>query len=519
MLPSDFEQIVQDHLDGRHTDAQLETLQAFPTDWVRVLYRFLDRADQVIAETKSKYRGPERAVIIEDFDREAYRIDEVLTSLIGPPAEDEVLPEGQRPKPRPPQATPTDTPVEPGVTELQLSWEPGVLLAWAGGRDAPTDDADGVRARLRAAGGGSIPWEDHRPIRLVDGTKAECVTAPIGSTLGWLVAQRVSADEDGVGATVPWLGLTTALAVRLTAQGRMVPRLRKVRRKDDGKDNGSKGGDLSGFQVFWEPALIDPEAIGELAAVRPGAAATAGNRQDGRAFTQSVLTDLVATICQMAAQRLEVPAPPPDPRSRSDVAETVLASLDGSVFDAPTRAGAELVRRLDQWSAPVTGTAKFALTIKLDAPDEGNAWHCSVLGPGQDGVLEPVEVAMVNASNTRAREMREQLARVERLFPELSRPGGRRRGEVILSQEEAWQLMSVTGDVLADRRFRRACPCLVPAQAHSGSPTHGRRGPGVGRRRPTARQRPLVGRLRRRRAQRRRHPAPRIAGPPSHPLG
>jgi hypothetical protein len=279
--------------------------------------------------------------------------------------------------------------------------------------------------------------------------------APIGSTLGWLVAQRVSADGDGTGATVPWLGLTTALAVRLTAQGRMVPRLKKLRRRDEGGDK-----DTSTFRVQWEPALMDPEAIAALAAVRPGAAATAGNRQDGRAFTQSVLNDIVATICQMAAQRLEVPAPPPHPRSRSDVAETVLASLDGSVFEAPTRAGAELVRKLDQWTAPVTGTAKFALTVQLDPPDEGNAWHCAVLGPGPEGGLEPVEVAMVNASNTRAREMREQLARIERLFPELSRPGGRRRGEVILSQEEAWQLMSATGDVLTAAGFDVRVPAL-----------------------------------------------------------
>ena len=394
-------------------------------------------------------RAPEKFAVIDDFDREAYRIDEVLTELVGPPSEDELLPPGQRGKSRRPQPA-----VEPGVTELQLSWEQGVLIAWAGGQDAPSETATQVRARLQAAGGGSIPWEEHRPIRLIDGSKADSLVAPIGSTLGWLVAQRASGDADGVGATVPWLGLTTAMAVRLVAQGRMVPRLKKIRKRDDG------GRDASTFQVRWEPALIDPETIAELAAVRPGAAATAGNRQDGRAFTQSVLNDLVSTICHMAAQRLEVPAPPPDPRSRTDVAETFLARLDGELFDAPTRAGAELVRRLDQWVSPVTGTAKFALTIALDPPDEGNAWHCAVLGPGPDDTLEPVEVAMVNASNTRAREMREQLARVERLFPELSRPGGKRRGEVILSQDEAWQLMSETGDVLTAAGFEVRVPSL-----------------------------------------------------------
>ncbi|MDZ7673519.1 MAG: DEAD/DEAH box helicase [Acidimicrobiales bacterium] len=455
ILPRDFEDLVQAHLDGRATDDDVKTLEHFPTDWVRVLYRFLDQADRVIEDAKRSVPAPAKNSIVEDFDREAHRIDEVLTELLGPPKEEETLPPGQRPR----QPKSQQPPVEPGETELQLSWEPGVLIAWAGGRDAPTETATQVRSRLEAAGGGSIPWEEHRSIKLLDGSKAPSLVAPLGSTLGWLVAQRASADGDDpethqLGATVPWLGLTTAMAVRLTAQGRMVPKLRKVRKRDD------KGRDVSTFQVRWEPALIDPDTIAELAAVRPGAAATAGNRQDGRAFTQSLLTDLVSTICGMAAERLEVPAPPPDPRSRTDVAETVLARLDGSLFDAPTRAGSELVRRLDQWSAPVTGTAKFALTIALDPPDEGDAWHCKVLGPGADDTLEPVEVAMVNASNTRAREMKEQLARVERLFPELSRPGGRRRGEVILSQDEAWQLMSETGDVLRSAGFNVQVPVL-----------------------------------------------------------
>src|SRR3546814_1911129 len=67
---------------------------------------------------------------------------------------------------------------------------------------------------------------------------------------------------------------------------------------------------------------------------------------------------------------------------------------------------------------------------------------------------------MVNSSNTKSREMKAQLARVEKLFPELSRPGGRRRGEVILSQEEAWQLMSQTGDVLRAAGFDVQVPLL-----------------------------------------------------------
>ncbi len=450
VLPRDFEDVVLRHLDGRASDHDVAVLERFRDDWVRVLWRRLDHADRVIDDTRKRVRGPERFPIIEDFDREAYRIDEVLTALVGPAAETELQPvNGQK---RGPQGAP---PVEPGVTALQLSWEHGSIIAWAGGKNAPTDPMDGVMSRLVAVGGGSVPWEEHRPIKLLDGTKAESLRAPLGAALGWLVSMRGVSDDDEVGASVPWLGLVAAMAVRLVAQGRMVPKLRKVRRRDD-----DGGRDLSTYQVLWEPVLIDPDAIQALAEVRPTAAAMNGNRQDGRAFTQSVLADIIGTICGMAAERFDVPAPPPDPRSRSDAAETLLANLSGTTFDVPTRHGSELGRRVDQWAAPVTGTAKFALTIQLDPPDDGNAWHCAVLAPGPEGGLEPVEVAMVQSSNTRSRDMKAQLARVERLFPELSRPGGRRRGEVILSQDEAWRLMSVTGDVLTAAGFDVRVPTL-----------------------------------------------------------
>ena len=43
---------MQAHLDGRESDADRATLERFRQDWVRVLYRLLDRADRVIEETR-----------------------------------------------------------------------------------------------------------------------------------------------------------------------------------------------------------------------------------------------------------------------------------------------------------------------------------------------------------------------------------------------------------------------------------------------------------------------------------
>ena len=103
--PSEFEEIVVAHLDGRATDEEIALLERRRDDWVQVLWRLLDRADRVIEDAKRSVRGPARNSIIEDFDREAYRIDEVLTQLIGPPSEDELdpRPDQQRPRRQQPQ--------------------------------------------------------------------------------------------------------------------------------------------------------------------------------------------------------------------------------------------------------------------------------------------------------------------------------------------------------------------------------------------------------------------------------
>ena len=67
---------------------------------------------------------------------------------------------------------------------------------------------------------------------------------------------------------------------------------------------------------------------------------------------------------------------------------------------------------------------------------------------------------MTTGSKTRAKHTAAQLARLERLFPELLRLGGRRRGEVILSQDEAWSLMTDSGDILRAAGFDVRVPAL-----------------------------------------------------------
>ncbi len=448
MTPSDFEDLVQAHLDEVAGPGADEILGSRGNDWARVLLRRLDETDQALEDLRQSLSGAERDLVVADFEEERRRIDEVLTALIGP-----AEPPSKSPEPKAAEAPETvDLP-----SRLQLSWTPGRIIAWAANRGGATESHEQLLARLEEAGAGTVGWESHQRIRLPEGARVDTVAAPIGSCLGWLVALGTAEPDETMGASARWLGSVAALAVRLAAQGRMVPTLKKARRP---AVEGSLPNGFSSFEVRWVPALINAEVLSGLVDSRPGSAGALQNRQDPRAFTMSVLTDLISAISGNAADRLEVPAPPPDPRSKAEVGEAMLGRLGGEAFVAPGRLGGELGRRLDQWSRPVSGPAKVTLVIQLEPPDDVGAWYLSVLAPSNEGGLEPVETALVTSSNTRSKEVQDQLKRLERIFPELLRPGARRRGEVILSQDEAWDLMTVKGEALAAAGFDVRVPSL-----------------------------------------------------------
>jgi len=461
-----------------------------------VLFRTLDDRRRTLEDLRRRLTGVERELVVADFEDDVRRVAAVLREVTGLPLDDwgQEVAAGSLPGAGPGPAAPVEADEEeaeepPGVVQLHLSWTPGRLVAWAAGRNAEPEPADAVLARLRALGAGTVAWEEHRAVKLPDGGRAEAVSTPIGSVLGWLVALRSSgpaadmasgpaadmasdatadmasgpagADPGseevppvGVGAT--WLGLVAALAVRLAAQGRMAPQLKKARRQPEERRG---GGDRGAFEVRWVPALVDEETMVALAAALPGSVPLADDRQDPRATTVAVLTDLLGVLCANAARRIEVPAPPPNPKSNADVAETFLARLDGTPFEAPARAGAEIGRRLEQWARPVTGAAT-RLVVQLDPPDEGGAWYLSVFAPAERNRLEPVETALVTAAPERRKDVQLQLTRLERLVPELLRPGARRRGEVVLDQGEAWRLMTETGEALTAAGYDVRVPPL-----------------------------------------------------------
>ncbi|HKX72311.1 MAG TPA: DEAD/DEAH box helicase, partial [Acidimicrobiales bacterium] len=81
-----------------------------------------------------------------------------------------------------------------------------------------------------------------------------------------------------------------------------------------------------------------------------------------------------------------------------------------------------------------------------------------VLGRGAEGVLLPIELALTDSRNTTP--LADDLARLERIFPVLFRAGAPRRGQVYLSQDEAWELMTVTGASLEAAGFDVRVPAL-----------------------------------------------------------
>jgi hypothetical protein len=500
----DVEELAQAHLDGIATAADLELLRAHRDDWIEALEQLRDDVDRSLQRVGRKVTGPERDLVIADFRTERERIDETIAELTGGERgdgrdddaggasaeevrggdgdgdtrvrtrsrtrsrDDAPTAAGAGARRRPPRETAPPTPPAEreltGTPQLQLSWDGGDVVAWAGGRDARPEPADAVRDRLAAAGAGTEAWQAREPLTLPDGLRADALRAPVTATLGWLVSLNSSADDESLGASTTWLGLVAALAVRLVAQGRMVPQVEK-----QSGAGGKKGGGRATYAVRWTPVLIDHDELTQLARWQPGAVTLPdGSSSDPRATTQAVVAAFVDAICRDAAARIEVPAAPPKPRSASEVAEAVLASLDGREVDAAVQHGNEIGKGLQRWARWVSGSSRLRLIVRLDPPDEGDAWHLQTLADDGKGRPERAEPAMSKASEQRREEIKAELDRLESLYEPLERTKAKRRGEVILSQDEAWDLMTRVGPVLVAAGFEVRVPPLSRRKATPG---------------------------------------------------
>lgn len=417
--------------DGSATPEQLSLLQADPARWRDIVEDLLEDLDDRLDAVR-RLEGPERQQVVADFESELAALEAAYDLLAK-----------------------TDDPVAaiaaadpPGEVRLQASWSNGQVVVWAAGPGAPAASADELSDRLEAIGGPAVGWSVHPDVQLPGGERAAALAIPVGEALGWLVAVGGGLGREGVGSSVAWLGRVAIAGVRLVARGAVVPTLPGTKRPE---------GKVIDLAVRWVPALVPEDAVVAMAEAMPGpVVALAG--ADPRQLTMAVIGAVVDTIVGQAAGMLDRSAPPPQVRTTAAVAESFVTRLDGSAFEAPIAPGAEVSKRIDRWAKPLTGTARTKLVVQLDPPDSGDAWFLSVLGPGAEGTLLPIEQALADGKATKP--LADELNRIERIFPALLRPGALRRGQVYLSQEEAWELMTELGPQLETAGFDVRVPAL-----------------------------------------------------------
>ena len=430
--------------DGSATEQQLALLEEDPRAWRWALEDLLeDHEDRL--EVVRRIEGPERQQVVADFEAVLARLEaayDLLTKVDDSHS-----------------AVAAIAAADPaGEVRLQGSWHGGNVVVWAAGPGAPPATADELSDRLEAIGGPALGWSQHAAVQLPNGDRAAALSIPVQESLGWLAAVGGGLGREGVGASVAWLGRVAIAAVRLVARGAVVPSLPGHKRQD------AKLLDLS---VKWVPALIDEGVLDRLTRAMPGPVTVlTPSRADSRTVTLDVMGAVVDAIVREATSRLELPAPPPHTNTTGAVAEAVVTRVDGTHFSAPVAAGAEVSKRLDRWARPVTGSGRGRLVVQLDPPDSGNAWFLSVLGPGVEGHLLPIEAAIADGKATKP--LQDELLRLERILPVLLRPGAQRRGQVYLSQDEAWELMTVTGAGLEVAGFEVRAPALSRRKPSAG---------------------------------------------------
>ncbi|MFN3219010.1 MAG: DEAD/DEAH box helicase [Acidimicrobiales bacterium] len=462
-----FKAAAQAFVDGLATEEQLALLDSDRSFGVESLWRLLDAAEAALERARRDVDGPGRANILDDLDEECFRIDDAITRFDGPPTEDQLQP---LPRPRTPEKPQTpekkeEAPEPEGTrtTRLQLSWSDGRLIAWAGGHDADAAGHEQLRQLLSDAGAGSIDWTPGQRLTVPGSGKTDSLTAELSTTIGWLAGLTVDRSGPSSGPSVRWMGLVATRAIEHLAHGRFVPKLSRVRGRQGAQPTAAR------YRVRWAPAMLDTQAIEALAGCVPGTVMVGQPERDATAFTNAVLSDLVHTMVATAAAMVPAPAAPPSIRGKNDLAEAVLANLDGTEFAAPESLASDLSSRLNAWARPVEAKDPIRLIVQLDPPDDTNGWFAQVLVPVADGSgVEPLELAEASQSKSRSRLVAEHASRLERLFPALFRGGGRRRGQVVLSQSEAWRLMSDDGHSLGLAGFDMRVPKLSPKKATAG---------------------------------------------------
>jgi superfamily II DNA or RNA helicase len=249
---------------------------------------------------------------------------------------------------------------------------------------------------------------------------------------------------------VRWLARVALEGVRAVACGSIVPRL-EVGSQADGRSVDAR--------VRWIPALLDSEMVAALASAMPGTVAVLSD-EAARPLTLGVIGAVVEAIVSESLERLELPAQPPGATSATDLADTMVARMDGATFQADRELARQTSRRLDVWARSVTDLGRSPLVVQLDAPGARDQWLLSVHAHSSSPGLVPIDTAIRSDGGRAAAN---DWARLQRMLPVLGRT--RQRGVVVLGADEAWEFMSSTGPMLRSIGFDVRAPELSPRSA------------------------------------------------------
>jgi len=456
---TDIETLVFGEAEGSVTQRELELLRADPEGWATTLRRLIAETEDALASVARK-RGAEQQQARADLSQERDMLSAALRRLEGDDTEagEEAGEEAVEPEPEPDGRRASPPPARPRrVTALQGSWSKGSVLVWGAGDGASPATADELEGMLAAAGGGAISWKTHRAGVTVPGSERfHAVAAPMRDALGWLVGIGGGQLATDAAPSLRWLGDVAVWATELVASGDMVPTIVRSKR---GAASAPKGAGT--YRVRWVPAVIDPNRLRVLAAGMPTAITVVDPSAQPMATCRSVLGAAVDTICRAGASRLVAPASAPVARTREDVSEAVLAGLNGAPFTAMDSVASKVARSLEKWTGPVTEPSNVRLRVRLDAPERDGGWLLTVDATGVERAPLPVERALATPSRTKSQRVEAELQRLERLLPALRRPT-RRRGEVVVGADEAWQLMTGTGATLVAAGFDVLVPQASP---------------------------------------------------------
>ncbi len=431
--------------DGRASAADLALFETDEAITLAVLDRLIGDAEDDLASVRG-IQGDERDQVVADFaetlknlHRTAARLRPLAPSPILAELDDDDDLSWEY--------------LEPGEVQLQASWLDGQVVVWAAGRGTEPETNDSIADRLEAVGGPPNGWSVHPGLALPSGAKAEAVSIAMRSALGWLVSIGGGGPPEGVSPSLLWLGRVAVEGVRLVASGSVVPTLKVSPRRD------GHGTDAS---VRWAPAFLTRTVIEELAAAMPGTVVAVGNAP-GHATTVAVLTAVVEAILTEAAERVELKAQPPSAKSITDLGDSMLARLDGASFATEATLSRDMSRRFEQWARPVTDSAHTRLVVQLDPPGAGGVWLMSVFVRQAKAKLVPIDEALRATEGSRAAMA--EWTRLGRVFPALGRAGVRARGHLALSQDEAWDFLTMVGPVLVATGFEVRAPQISRRKA------------------------------------------------------